>query len=172
MHPREQSLTTCLTGRVCLVGVGKDNLGDDSLGLRLAEALAPAPASRRPGLVILRAGADPERHLRFLATSGFDHIVFMDAVDCGKPPGTVTLLAAEEIKVRFPLLSTHKIPLGVLAEYLEAEGGARVWLLGVQPAAIRFGRNLSASVQTTLEALADLMSDILNPLSPTRHVNA
>jgi hypothetical protein len=40
-----EELRRGLTGRVCLVGVGNDDLGDDGFGPRLAQILSGAPGA-------------------------------------------------------------------------------------------------------------------------------
>jgi Ni,Fe-hydrogenase maturation factor len=42
MPDLRQQLEACFQGRVCLVGVGNPDLGDDGLGVRLAEEVAVA----------------------------------------------------------------------------------------------------------------------------------
>ncbi|MBN2506123.1 MAG: hydrogenase 3 maturation endopeptidase HyCI [Verrucomicrobia bacterium] len=147
-------LQAALQGRVCLVGVGNPDRGDDSLGLRLAERL------RAPSWNVLLAGTTPERHLASLAAAAFDHVVFLDAVDFGGPPGSVVLLDADQIQTRRPQVSTHKLSLGLLARCIETNGTTRAWLLGVQPAACRWGHPLSPPAQSAVDSLATLLNHI------------
>jgi hypothetical protein len=72
----------------------------------------------------------------------------------------VLLLDAAEAESRFPQLSTHKLSLGTLARLLEAEGGGRVLLLGIQAARLTPGAGLSAPVETTVQLLVDLLSNL------------
>jgi hydrogenase maturation protease len=106
---------------------------------------------------VLVAGVTPERCVSQLADGGFDHVVFLDAMEFGGAPGAVVLLGAEEIAARRPQVSTHKLSLGLLARMVEAGGRTRAWLLGVQPASLGAGRELSAPVQGTLEVLRRLI---------------
>ena len=159
---REQ-LRRLLLGRVCLVGVGNADAGDDGAGMRLAETLAEGeirnPKSeirnRRPD--ILLAGLEPERHLSQLADGRFEHVVFLDAVDCGAEPGAVVLLNTGEMAGRFPQVSTHRLSLGLLARLIEAEGRTRVWLLGIHPGTLKRGTGLGDAVQASVDALAELV---------------
>jgi len=168
---REQ-LRRCLQGHVCLVGVGNVRQGDDGFGVRLAEALLKSeirnpkseiPAGAAPGgssvpeLEVLVAGTLPERHVARLRDGGFDHVVFLDAVELGAAPGSVVLLGAGEIHTRFPQVSTHKLSLGLLAQLIKADGRTKVWLLGVQPQTLRPGDELSRRLATSLTALAGLL---------------
>lgn len=160
MHDLHEQLEQSLQGRVCLVGVGNVDFGDDGFGVRLAEALQIYDlrfanyASR-----VLMAGNTPERLLIQLTDGGYDNVIFLDVVEFGGAHGSVIFLGSEEIATRFPQISTHKISLGLLAKSVEGNGTAKAWLLGVQPESLKSGANLSAAVQTTLEILTEMLSD-------------
>lgn len=149
---REQ-LQSALSGRVCFLGLGNIDAGDDGFGVRLAEALARAGL---PDVVVL--GTSPEQQLGQYADAGFDHLVFLDAVEIGAAPGSVVFLNSREMAARFPQISTHHISLGMLAKYVESDRRTRAWLLGVQPASLKTSRELSPNVQTALAILTDLIA--------------
>ena len=143
LNLREQ-IQRCGEGRVCLMGIGNDALGDDGIGVLLARDLVRAGL---PGVIV--AGTEPERSIAAAAERGFDHLVFLDAVDVGATPGSVVWLDARAMVERFPQLSTHRISLGLLARWAESSGNIRVWLLGVQPQSLRAERRLSPEVEAT-----------------------
>jgi hydrogenase maturation protease len=127
-------LQAVLEGRVAVVGVGNPDLGDDGAGLALAQALA------RRGAADVHVGErTPERWMGRLRQEGFRTVLFLDAVDAGRAPGDVVLLDATGVEARFPQVSTHRISLGSLARLLEADGGVRVLLLGLQPRSLAPG---------------------------------
>jgi len=151
---REQ-LQLLFQDRVCLMGVGNVAYGDDGFGVRLAEGLKaegrspkaegnPKSEGRSKDLdgicsdfglrrQVTVAGTSPERFINRVADEGFDHLIFLDAVEFGGAPGSVVLLNSDEIAARFPQVSTHKLSLGLLARQVEANGRTKAWLLGVQP---------------------------------------
>ncbi len=151
MNLHEQ-LEWALQGRVCLMGMGNPEYGDDAFGVRLAEELEDAGV---PHIVV--AGASPERHIGIVADEKFDHLVFLDAVEFGSEPGSAVFLDARQIESRFPQISTHKISLSVLAKVVESRGITKVWLLGVQPGAIREGKGISPKVRATMDVLRELL---------------
>ena len=126
MNDLREHLLGCLTGRICLMGLGNTDYADDGFGVRLSEELLGAGMAN-----VILAGTTPDRSIGLVAEQGFDHIVFLDAVEFGGTPGSVVLLNAREISARYPQISTHKISLGVLAKWVEANGRTKVWLLGV-----------------------------------------
>jgi hydrogenase maturation protease len=144
-----QQLEQFLRGRVCFMGLGNLDYGDDSLGVRLAERLIDAGVAD-----VILAGTAPERWLSQL--SSFDHVVFLDAVEFGGTPADLVFLESAEMVARFPQISTHKISLGVLAQWIEANGKTKAWLLGVQPESLQ-SPQLSSAVQETLNALCELI---------------
>ena len=143
-------------GRVCLMGVGDDTLGDDGFGVRLAEAMLAVRSFR-----VIRAGSSPERFIGQVLELDVDHLVFLDAVECGAMPGTVVFLDAAEIESRFPQWSTHKLSLGLLAQYIEASSAIRTWLLGVQPESLQPRPGLSPAIQTALDILKGVLLEVL-----------
>ena len=119
-----QQLRDCLRRRVCFMGLGNIDYRDDGFGVRLAEELLNAGV---PEVVL--AGTSPERSISRIANNGFEHLIFLDAVEFGGAPGSVVFLNAGEMAARFPLVSTHKISLALLAKLTEANGTTRAWLL-------------------------------------------
>ena len=181
---REQ-LRQCLAGRVCLMGLGNTDYGDDGFGVRLAEELlnkskVQSPKSKEnpesefrdgsleaafsgsaSGFEILVAGTTPERFVGRVAEGGFDHLVFLDAVEFGGAPGSVVFLNSQEMAGRFPQVSTHKLSLGLLAKWVESGGTTRAWLLGVQPESLRPGAGLTPAIRKTLDLLAESLNGML-----------
>jgi len=152
----QTTLCETLTGRTAFVGIGNVDLSDDAFGVRLAEELSGAGL---PDILITHTV--PENYLPTLSRGGFENVVFLDAVNAGAEPGSVVFLDASEVKNRFPQISTHKLALGALARFIEAESPSRVWLLGTQPATLKQGNGLSEPVETTLNLLRILLLDIL-----------
>ena len=152
----KEELREMLTGHIALVGIGNVDRGDDALGVRLAERLQRAGLSN-----VVVAGTLPENIAGTLVRGGYDHVVFLDAVDVGAAPGSVALMDATEIQSKFPQISTHKISLGMTARVIESECPTRVWLLGVQPASLWTGSEMSGPVKQTVKLLADLLAEVL-----------
>jgi len=157
---REQ-LHPCFRGRVCFMGIGNVDYGDDGFGVRLAEELTAAGV---PDVIV--GGTTPDRWIGQL--TGFDHVVFLDAVEFGSAPGSAVLLNSGEMSVAFPQISTHKISLGILAGWVEANGRTKAWLLGVQPKSLKAGEPLTPTLQKTLETLAEVLRGMSLHSEPTR----
>jgi hydrogenase maturation protease len=142
------------------MGLGNTDYGDDGFGVRLARRVAErlrdvGPSHSAPSILI--AETMPERFIGRVAQSGFDSLVFLDAVELGEAPGSVVLLRSMEMVARFPQVSTHKISLGTLARWVQENGRMQAHLLGVQPGSLKASRRLTPAVQKTVEVLCDLV---------------
>ena len=154
-----EQLERCFQGRVCLMGLGNREHGDDSFGVRLAEALLCAGIGNSQYQVIV-ADTRPERFIGRVAEAGFDHLIFVDAVDFGGAPGSIVFLNSEEMASRFPQISTHQVSLGLLAHWAESGGTTQAWLLGAQPESLRPSDELTPRVQAAFELLRELLADV------------
>ena len=155
-----ERLEQSLERRPALVGIGSRWHADDAAG--------PAVVARVSGRVAARcidAGDAPERHLGEVVASGAEVILLLDAVDFGGAPGELALFSCEELPDR--LSTTHTSSLRLLMRYLEAESGADVLLVGMQPASVAFGKPMSAAVRATVDALAELLEGKLGGAAPT-----
>jgi len=151
MADLRQQLEQLLTGRVCFMGSGNVEYGDDAFGVRLAEALTGAGV---PDVII--AGTAPDRWIGQLAA--FDHVVFLDAIEFGGAPGDAIFLDSPEMASRFPQISTHKISLSLLAQWVEASGKTKAWLLGTQPESLCARQAITPAVCKTVDLLCELIS--------------
>jgi hydrogenase 3 maturation protease len=158
MPDLRERLQQLFQGRVCLMGLGNVLYGDDGFGVRLAAGLKAE--GRSGALQVIIAGTVPERWVGRVAGEGFEHVVFLDAVEFGGAPGAVVLLSSDEMAARFPQISTHKLSLGLLAKQAEADGRTKAWLLGVQPESLKPGAGLTPNVGPTLELLTELLRDV------------
>lgn len=152
MNDLRRQFEELLQGRVCLMGLGNSDYGDDGLGMQLVEELIGAGV-----LDVIAAGTAPDHYIGVAADLDFEHLVFIDAVEFGDAPGSVVFLDATEIAARFPQISTHKISLSVLARFVETNGITKAWLLGVQPQSVKEGQKLSPAVRATLDVLRELL---------------
>ena len=149
------------------MGLGNVDYGDDGFGVRLAEALANR-AVRRSAARTSIVGVSHRRHdaralHRPRGGRGFDHLIFLDAVEFGGAPARWCLLDSDEMAARFPQISTHKISLGLLAKRVEANGTDESLAAGRAAGVAQAGRRADPDRAATLELLLDLLSDSREP---------
>lgn len=158
------------TRKVVVLGVGNILRGDDGVGPMVVEKLRDwgAKGERRPSasgpwsLVAVNAGEAPEAHLGEIREAKPDIVVIVDAVDFGGRPGEVALLRLDgegSSNLGVAGLSTHRIPLPLLARYIKEETGAEVVLVGIQPKRIGFGEGMSEEVERAAEAVARMLEE-------------
>jgi hydrogenase maturation protease len=86
------------------------------------------------------------------------HLLLLDAVDAGAPPGAVIELAREEIPLFARVkLSWHQLSFQEVLQLAGVRGRLpeRLRLIGVQPADIATGFGLSPAIEAVLPEVAD-----------------
>jgi len=146
-------LSDLLTGRVCVLGVGNRDRGDDGCGSIIAEHLADTMGSWA-----IDAGSVPENYLEKAARLEPDTVLVIDAIDFGGTPGEARLLDADAIATGG--LSTHALSLSMATEYFMTRTNARVAFLGIQPASLNHGGALSTEVSQTVSTLQEVLASL------------
>jgi hydrogenase 3 maturation protease len=142
-----KSLAQALRGRLVVAGVGCRARGDDGVGPELAGRLAELGTLRA-----IDCGDSPEDFTGEIAAERPDTVLIVDAVEMGAEPGDVAIIKAADLP-RGSAADTHRASLRAVMEYLEARTGAAVMLIGVQPAVVSDGEQITAPVMSTLERL-------------------
>jgi len=148
------SLERFMEGRVCLLGIGNRQWGDDGVGSCIAEALQSCSE-----LDAIDAGCVPENYLETVVAKKPDTILMIDATDFGGTPGELRLMETKNVAQSG--LSTHAGSLHMLARYLHIRTGARIGLLAIQPVDSSAGDSLSPQVSQTAHYLQRALPDIV-----------
>lgn len=131
---------------------------DDRLGPALARALAAAlPAD--PRLRVVSGGEAPENFTGAIRAFAPSHVLLLDAVDHGLAPGTTFLV--DESAITMGDMTSHRLPLKLLMDFLAATLPCRVILVGVQPRMLLPGKRLSAPVRRTIAPLAAFLAQAI-----------
>jgi len=143
------------TGRIVVLGVGNAIMTDEGVGVRCVEALE-ATGALPAGAAAIDGGTSTHELLGEL--EDLDLLVIVDAVATGGVPGTVVRLEGDRIPSAFSnKLSPHQHGINDLLATLRLLGRAprRVVLLGVTPARIELGLELSPAVAAALPGLCE-----------------
>jgi len=138
--------------RLVVFGVGNELMRDDGIGVRVARRLRETLADER--VAVIEAGTAVLDALD-LVPAGADVIV-VDAASGGAPPGSVHRFGLDDLSARRGV-SLHEVGLPE-AVALARLGGAEfgnVIVLGVEPAAIEAGTELSPILEAKLPAILD-----------------
>lgn len=149
-------------GRMLVLGVGNVLLEDEGLGVRALEALQQrykTPA----GLEWLDGGTTGMGLLDVI--SDCDHLLVLDAVQTGAPPGTLVRMTNEEVPVYFGLrITPHQLGLSDVLATLELTGESprTVTVLGLVPESMELSLELSGHIHSRLETLVSAAVDELD----------
>ncbi len=139
--------------KISLIGLGNLLLGDEGVGVHAVEAL-----KRKydfPEEVRLLDGGTLGLDLLHLI-EGMDGVLFIDAVDLKKKPGTIAVIEGEGLpSLLEPKLSLHHVGLAdlLLASSLLGTRPAEIALVGIQPETVEIGLELSKTVMDRFETL-------------------
>jgi hydrogenase maturation protease len=144
-----------------VLGVGNLLLSDEGVGLRVVERLAAThelPAS----VQVLDGGTLGMDLLYYL--EGIDNLLVIDAVETGAEPGTLVRLENDEVPAFLSVkISPHQIgvPDMLFAAKLKEMYPRNVVLLGIQPADLSVGLELSPEVARQVDVLVGQVVDQL-----------
>lgn len=151
-------LKTNKSPRVAVMGIGHELLGDDAAGVMVARALKPALVNQQD-ILIIDGGQAPENQTGAIRRFSPDFVLLIDAAQLGEPIGMARWIAWQEIDGLSA--STHTLPLDILAQYLHTELGCEVALIGIQPAPLRIGSELSPPVKQTVAQIILTLTTLL-----------
>lgn len=148
--------------RLAVIGVGSELRADDACGVIAAKKLKQAlDGEIKKGRVAVFIGATaPENITSQLRHFAPTHVLIIDSCSMSASAGEARLIDPRDIRgVSF---STHRMPLGILAEYLKASLGCEVALLGIQPEDIAFGSPVCARVSRSIDNVCAMIKEILS----------
>ncbi len=160
---RLESTNTC---RVAVLGIGNELSGDDGVGLGIAGELAKlhdtielrgSEATR----LIISAGLAPENFTGQLRHFRPNMVILIDAAQMDAAPGSVVWLSGEQTVGMSA--STHSLPLSILTQYLIAEIGCEVYLIGIQAGSNVYGDELSMPVAEAVREVVKGLETMLFP---------
>lgn len=146
-----------------LLGIGNPLRKDDGLGSYLV-GLLKEKASR--SVKVLDCGSVPENFTYVVRKFNPTHILMIDAAELSVKPGEVRFVPIE--RIRGLAISTHTLPLHVLAKYLRQTVRTRIALLAVQPKEIAFEMGLTPEIA---RATKDIASEIRGVLAKTMKID-
>jgi hydrogenase maturation protease HycI len=136
---------------VVVVGVGSEMRGDDAAGMKVVRRLRGALKS--PNVLLIEGSVAPENFTSQIRRFKPSHVILIDATDFGAEPGEVVL--AEPDAITGQSVSTHTIPLSILAKYLQEQMKAKIALLGIQPARAHMGARMSGAVNDSIKLVEE-----------------
>ena len=142
------------SAKTVVLGLGNILHGDDGAGAQAISRLRADP--RVPADASLLEGGTLGLEL-LLYVWDCAHLIVIDAIDVGEPPGTVVRMSGEELNSLPGNSSVHQLGVSDLLVALRilAEQQPQVVLLGVQPGNTDWSCKLSPPVAATIDSLVE-----------------
>lgn len=138
---------------VVVLGVGRRGHGDDAAGPLLIDRL-----SRVSDVVAIDCGTAPENFLGVVLRHRPGLVLLADAVHTGAPPGTVQLLAPDELA--HTDLGTHGLTPALFLKALQDQLDVPCLVLAIEPRRVGPDLPLSPIVVSAVVALAARLSEL------------
>ena len=135
--------------------MGNILLEDEGLGVRALEVLQ-RDYELPPGVEVLDGGTTGMGLLDDI--SGRDHLLVLDAVQTGAPPGTLVVMRDDDVPVYFGIRVTpHQLGLSDVLATLELSGEqpGSVTVVGLVPHSLELSLELSEPIQGELGSLVE-----------------
>jgi hydrogenase maturation protease len=142
-----------------VIGVGNPFRRDDGIGSAVIQRLTADPDLR--GIDLLDGGTDGFALLDDV--NAYAHVLIIDAVDMGLPPGEIRVFSPAEAKltIRTDALSTHGFGLAEVLSLLDTlEIDTDLQILGIQAKDISFGEGMSHEVAAQIEEIIGVVKQI------------
>lgn len=128
------------------------NGGDDAIGPYLAKLLIK---EKIPNYIVLDCGTAPENFTSIVQKEKPDRVIIIDAMEMNLEKGSLRVIPADKIGTAH--ISTHGIPLSILASYLK-NYTKEILFIGIQPEKIH-GEKISKSVKETAKKLVNILKE-------------
>ncbi len=145
--------------RILVLGIGNILLQDEGVGVRVVEYLL-ARYAFADNVQMLDGGTIGLELLFYI--EGVDKLIVIDAVDAAQPPGGIVCLVDDEIPALLgKKLSPHQVGLADLLVVARMRDiiPSQVVLIGVQPAMIDTGLELSPIISAKVPEMAQMILD-------------
>jgi hydrogenase maturation protease len=153
---------TSTSAAILVLGIGNLVMSDDGAGVRVVQELQKC--YRFPPHVEIMDGGTLGLDL-LPKLEGIGRLLVVDAVETGGEPGTLVRLSGEELPIALQTkVSPHQMGLKDLLAVAELMGHAprEMVLVGIQPAVIGMGAELSPRVAEKLEEMiADVVAKLI-----------
>ena len=143
-----------MNSKIVVIGIGNLLLMDEGIGVHTINELEKHDLPE--SIEIYDGGTGGFKLIDLM--HGADRVIFIDAVETGKAPGSVTIFSAEEVhslynKKKYSLHDTDLMEIIKMTELLDDP--PIIEIVGIQPKIINYGTTLS-------KELAGSMSNIVN----------
>jgi hydrogenase maturation protease len=152
--------------RLLVLGIGNLLMSDDGVGVH---AIRKLRKQKRAGVLVTEIGTGVLDAVPLLAWS--DRVLVIDALQAGAAPGTLYFAHLSQTQRNGPL-SLHEFDLAsALALMDRSSRQPDVYVLGVEPASLDLGLELTDAVRAAMPSIISTVNETLASwkMAPTRH---
>jgi len=157
--------------RVAVLGIGSQLRADDAAGLIIAKELKTRlkGKKKRNLLKVFLGETAPENLTGQIKKFKPTHLIVIDAVDFHLKTGSLRVVdICTEAGVSF---STHRVPIGILRDYLFKSINCETILIGMQPGSTEFCGCLSRGIKESIQAACKEIGEVLKSFVLSRPKN-
>ena len=143
-------------GAIVVAGMGNLLMRDDGVGIHAVRAIENNPPS---GVRVLDVGTAILHALPLL--EGARRVLVIDAVRAGGPPGSVYFLDSRDADLRNRASSIHSWGLLEALKLMGRGESPEIYVLGVEPAEVDYGMELSPAVKAALNDVTGMVRRIV-----------
>lgn len=148
--------------KITILGVGNTLFQDEGVGVHILPLLEEA-IGEDPLVEIIEGSTDGMRLLGPIEET--NHLIIIDAINAGKPGGTLITLVGDEIPAYFGVkMSIHQLGFQEVlgAAMLRDRYPKNIIMFGMQPTALELGVGLTEANERMLPELVDLVIQQVN----------
>ena len=135
--------------RTLFLAIGSDLRADDAAAIITAEELLKKKLPENFYVII--GYTAPENFTGEIKRIAPTHIIICDAADSGLKAGEISVVPAAGIDGA--AFSTHSLPVNVFMDYISRSNPCKALILGIQPANLEFGAEITPEVKKSAAAL-------------------
>ena len=140
--------------RLLVLGVGNLLMSDDGVGVHDVNVLRKKP---RTGVLITEVGTSILDAVPLLCWA--DRVLVIDALHANDPPGSLYFAKFADILQEQGTLSLHELDLSAALAFMPKEASRpEMFVLGVQPASIDMGLELSPEVAAAIPKIEEFVT--------------
>ncbi len=139
--------------KTCVIGLGNTLMQDDGVGVRTVEAVK-GRYHFKPQVDLLDGGTAGLDLLPVIES--YERVLFVDAVDVGKPPGSIVIIEGDAIPSFLSAQgSVHHVGLADLLFAARMTGflPPEICLVGIQPESVNIGLEMTEALKRRLDLL-------------------
>lgn len=145
--------------RIGVLAVGSELRADDAAGLLVAKQIRKSLGKSRRIKIFLGHTA-PENLTGRIKEFKPSHLIIIDALEMSRSAGSIAVI--ELAKTDGLSVSTHKLPIRLIADYLFAAIACKTIIVGIQPQSLAFGGPVCGPVIKAVKKLSLLLVKVIS----------